>query len=280
LGKETLAVLKETAVLVVGLGGVGSWAAEALVRSGIGRITIVDSDSVCVTNINRQVQALPATVGLPKAAALMKRLLDINPRCEVRAFNQVFSQKTAGLFELEKAAYVIDAIDTLTCKLDLIEFAAALALERGGPRLFSSMGMACRLDPVRLRTADIWDTTGCPLARLVRQGLRKRGFTGGFTVVYSDEEPVSGGDGTFCGTSRCLCSNKDTEWCSSKKSINGSSVTVTASAGMILASLVIRDIYARIAGIRRETERIPELRKAQELRKTQELHEPPEARRG
>ncbi|MDR2073010.1 MAG: tRNA threonylcarbamoyladenosine dehydratase [Spirochaetaceae bacterium] len=253
LGEEALAVLEGTAVLVAGLGGVGSWAAEALVRSGIGKITIVDSDSVCITNINRQVQALPATVGLPKAAALMKRLLDINPRCEVRAFNQVFSRETAPFFEIEKIAYVIDAIDSLACKLDLIEFTAALAKKDAGPRLFSSMGMACRLDPARLKTADIWETSGCPLARLVRQGLRKRGFTGGFTAVYSDEPCIPAGTGTLCGAEGCLCSNRDTEWCSSKKVINGSIVTVTATAGMILAGLVIRDVYSRTA----ETGRLP-----------------------
>jgi tRNA A37 threonylcarbamoyladenosine dehydratase len=258
VGKEALDILEETAVFVAGLGGVGGWAAEALVRSGLGKITIVDSDSVCITNINRQVQALPATVGLPKAAALMKRLLDINPRCEVRAFNRVFSRETAPFFEIEKAAYVIDAIDSLSCKLDLIEYTAALAAKGAGPRLFSSMGMACRLDPARLKTADIWETSGCPLARLVRQGLRKRGFTGGFTVVYSDEQCISGGAGTLCGGGRCLCSNKDTEWCSSKKVINGSIVTVTAAAGMILASLVIRDIYSRTAGTGQKS--LPEIR--------------------
>jgi tRNA A37 threonylcarbamoyladenosine dehydratase len=239
-GEKALAALGQKGVIVFGLGGVGSWAAEALVRSGIGRITIVDSDSVCVTNINRQVQALPETVGLPKAAVLMKRLLDINPRCEVSAFNKIFSRETASFFAIEKADYVIDAIDSLTHKLDLIEISAG---QSGGPVLFSCMGMACKLDPMRIRAADIWKSSGCPLARLVRQGLKKRGFTGSFTAVYSDERiPQVEGTQTLCGTDQCLCSNKETEWCSSKKVINGSIVTVTATAGMILASLVINDV--------------------------------------
>ncbi|MDR2661856.1 MAG: tRNA threonylcarbamoyladenosine dehydratase [Treponema sp.] len=249
-GREALAALERTRVIVFGLGGVGSWAAEALVRSGIGRIIVVDSDSVCVTNINRQIQALPGTVGLPKAAVLMKRLLDINPRCEVRGFNKIFSRETAPLFEIPGAGYVIDAIDSLTHKLDLIELCAGSklpGLQNGpGPRLFSCMGMASRLDPARIKTADIWDTKGCPLARLVRQGLKKRGFTGKLAVVYSDEPVVRSEENeTFCGTARCLCSNRDTEWCSSKKMINGSIVTVTAAAGMILASLAINDVIRR-----------------------------------
>jgi tRNA A37 threonylcarbamoyladenosine dehydratase len=250
VGGEALAALGRTRAVIFGLGGVGSWAAEALVRSGVGRLTIVDNDAVCVTNINRQVQALESTVGVPKAAALLRRLLEINPLCEITAFNQVFSRETAPLFNLEAADYVIDAIDSLGHKLDLIETASAA----GGPALFSSMGMARRLDPARIKTADIWDTSGCPLAALVRQGLRKRGFTGHFTAVYSDEAPVpreeppperdtanAGRGGAACGMDRCYCAGRDTEWCSSKKAINGSAVTVTAVAGMILASLVIRD---------------------------------------
>jgi tRNA A37 threonylcarbamoyladenosine dehydratase len=237
VGEKALEALARKQVVVFGLGGVGSWAAEALVRSGIGRITIVDNDSVCVTNINRQVEALRSTVGLPKSAVLLKRLLEINPECEIKAFNNVFTRETAGIFDIEKADYVIDAIDSLGHKLDLIEITAA-----AGTQLFSSMGTACKLDPTRLKTADIWETEGCPLARLVRQGLRKRGFTGHFKTVYSDEMlPRAEGAETVCGGEHCFCAGKDTEWCSSKKVINGSAVTVTAAAGMILASLVLRD---------------------------------------
>jgi tRNA A37 threonylcarbamoyladenosine dehydratase len=246
---EALAAAK---VMVFGLGGVGSWCAEALVRSGVGKIALVDSDTVCVTNINRQIQASSATVGRYKTEALKERLLEINPRCEAAAFGRVFSRETADSFGIAGADYCIDAIDSLTHKLDLIEYAAA-----AGVRFYSSMGMAQKLDPTRLKTTDIWKTQGCPLARLVRQGLRKRGFRGRFTAVYSDERlPLREDAAASCGTASCLCPSRcaaegaegPVEWCSSTKVIHGSAVTVTAAAGKILASLVIRDLYARYAG--------------------------------
>jgi len=247
VGDKVLEKLAQTRVIVFGLGGVGGWTAEALVRSGIGRLTIVDNDSVCVTNINRQIQATAAAVGMPKAAVLMKRLLEINPACEIAAFNQVFSRETAPLFEIDKADYVIDAIDSLQYKLDLIETAAAAGKD-DRPKFYSCMGMACKLDPTRIKTADIWETKACPLARLVRAGLKKRGYGDGgrpchFTAVYSDEAAEAAEDArAVCGTENCFCANKDTEWCSSKKAINGSAVTVTATAGMVLASLVLQDV--------------------------------------
>lgn len=253
-GAEALEKLTQTRALVFGLGGVGSWCAEALVRSGIGRIGIVDSDTVCVTNINRQAQATSRTVGLFKAEVLKQRLLEINPRCEVSAWGAVFSRESVGEFEIPGADYVIDAIDSLGNKLDLIEITCAM-----GVPLFSSMGMAQKLDPTRLKTAGIWETSGCPLARLVRQGLRKRGFSGSFTAVYSDEQlPRRGEIALACGSRLCLCAARNaasadagdpasggTDWCGGKKVINGSAVTVTAAAGMVLASLVLRDIMGR-----------------------------------
>jgi tRNA A37 threonylcarbamoyladenosine dehydratase len=268
--------LNRTSVIVFGTGGVGSWCAEALVRSGLGRVDLVDSDTVCVTNINRQVQAVSGTIGLYKTEVLKKRLMEINPQCAVRSFATVFSRENADEFGLSRTDYIIDAIDSLTHKLDLIELASS-----AGPVLFSSMGMAQKLDPTRLKTADIWETRDCPLARLVRQGLRKRGFAGHFTAVYSSEQlPRRKEIHTACGSGQCLCparffrdtavpgtADPDTadpataeagavprggaaghqpvEWCSSKKVINGSAVTVTAAAGFILASLVVRSVCAR-----------------------------------
>jgi tRNA A37 threonylcarbamoyladenosine dehydratase len=245
-GAEAARALAEKRVIVFGVGGVGSWCAEALVRSGVGAVDIVDSDTVCITNINRQVQATSRTVGLSKTETLKDRLLEINPSCKITAWGKVFSRETADIFGIAGADYVIDAIDSLSHKLDLIEIAHA-----AGTKIFSCMGMAQKLDPTRLKTADIWETSGCPLARLVRQGLRKRGFTQRFTAIYSDEVlPLHAGTGAACGSAQCLCSARDrddpnapVEWCSSKKVINGSAVTVTARAGMILASLVIRDVY-------------------------------------
>jgi tRNA A37 threonylcarbamoyladenosine dehydratase len=258
-GMDTVEALARCKVMVFGIGGVGSWCAEALVRSGIGALDIVDSDTICVTNINRQVQATGDTVGLLKTSVLKERLLSINPDCKINALGKVFSRENAGEFDFDGTDYVVDAIDSLTHKLDLIEIAAAFDVP-----VFSSMGMAQKLDPTRLKTADIWHTARCPLARLVRQGLRKRGFTGRLTVVYSDEMlPLHREVGATCGLagSQCLCParSKDSgsaaecsavEWCSGKKVINGSSVTVTAGAGMVLASLVIQDLYQRCGGDR------------------------------
>ncbi len=232
-GDETLEKLKNTRVLIFGAGGVGSWCAEALVRSGIGKIGIVDSDIVCASNINRQVEATTLTIGLPKASTLKKRLLEINPDCEIMAWDELFCRENAHIFSIENADYVIDAIDTIDHKLDLIEtvcnskrtFPAQAA---GSPvTLFSSMGMALRMDPARLKIDSVWKTEGCPLARIVRQGLRKRGFSGDFTVVYSTEQIIN---------------NASAAGEAGQKRVNGSVVTVTASAGLMLASLVLRDI--------------------------------------
>ena len=224
-GAEMLEKLRETRVLVFGVGGVGSWCVEALVRSGLGKVCIVDSDTVCESNVNRQLQATSKTLGLVKVDVLRERLLEINPDCEVTAIGKLFSRESAGEFGIEKADYVVDAIDSLTHKLDLIE-----ASHAAGVRFFSSMGMARKTDPTGIRAASIWKTKGCPLARLVRYGLRKRRFRGNFTVVYGEEcldnIPVGNANPRQPGG----------------KMPNGSVVTVTATAGMILASLILRDV--------------------------------------
>jgi tRNA A37 threonylcarbamoyladenosine dehydratase len=219
IGSENLKKLQQTKVLVFGLGGVGSWCAEALVRSGIGKIGIVDFDTICVSNVNRQVEATTITIGQPKAQILKNRLLEINPECEITAFDELFCRENAKIFDIAGADYVIDAIDSINNKLDLIETTCAATV-----KLFSSMGMALKTDPSQIKTASIWDTDVCPLARSVRSGLRKRGFSADFTVVYSSEPP------------------KREPSLEGEKPVNGSVVTVTASAGFLLASLVLRDI--------------------------------------
>jgi len=228
-GEAALNKFQQARVLVFGMGGVGGWCAEALVRSGIGKIGIVDFDAVADSNINRQIQATSRTVGQAKAGALQERLAEINPHCEVTAWNEIFTRENAAQFGIENADYVIDAIDILNCKLDLIEASCA-----SGVTLFSSMGMAQKMDPARIRVADIWKTHGCPLARLVREGLRKRNYSGSFTTVFSDETLPRLGEKTY----------SQDEY-GNRKIINGSIVTVTASAGMLLASLVLRDIMGR-----------------------------------
>ena len=227
-GNEALEKIAHARVLVFGLGGVGSWCAEALVRSGLGTIGIIDFDTICASNINRQIQATSRTAGLPKARVLRERLLEINPDCKVTALEKMFSRENAGEFAIADADYVIDAIDTLDNKIALIEFTRA-----AGVTLFSSMGMARKMNPTLIKTAGIWDTHGCPLARRVREGLRKRGFQDSFTAVYSDEPP--------CGQTAAGNTPQNNAPPSGKQ-VNGSAVTVTACAGMILASLVLRDI--------------------------------------
>ena len=214
-GNDGLEKLSSAGVHIFGAGGVGSWAAEALVRCGIGKLVIVDNDVICASNINRQLEATTLTLGLPKAETLKKRLLEINPDCKITAWNELFCRKTSGIFGIDNTDYVIDAIDTINHKLDLIEFTL-----NSGVTLFSSMGMAQKLDPSKIKVSSILKTHGCPLARVVRQGLRKRNFTGDFTVVYSDENIKRG----------------------ENSRINGSAVTVTASAGFMLAGLVLRDV--------------------------------------
>ena len=218
-GDRAVQAVEKSRVIIAGIGGVGSWCAEALVRSGIGAITLIDSDIVSVSDFNRQIQALSGNIGLLKTEALKERFNEINPACQVTSIPRFFSGEKAKLFNISEADYVIDAIDSLESKLDLIETTAA-----SGKRLFSSMGMAQKIDPTQIKTADIWKTSVCPLARFVRIGLKKRGFSGNFTVVYSSEKPQ----------------RRENE-------ALGSFMPVTAAAGMVLASLVIRDIWRKFA---------------------------------
>jgi tRNA A37 threonylcarbamoyladenosine dehydratase/predicted adenine nucleotide alpha hydrolase (AANH) superfamily ATPase len=237
-GKEGLEKLKNTKVLVFGLGGVGSWAAEALVRSGIGKIGIIDSDAVCASNVNRQLEATTLSIGQPKAQSLKKRLLEINPACVITAYDDFFCLENKGLFDIGSADYVIDAIDSLKHKLDLVETVCNAKVT-----LFSSMGMALKIDPSMIKTASFWKTTDCPLARLVRQGLRKRGFSSDFTVVYSAEKPIRAENSPQAATSSEPSLEESAPALShSAKQINGSVVTVTATAGLYLANLVLRDV--------------------------------------
>jgi len=218
-GDQGLEKLSRTKVLVFGAGGVGSWAAEALVRSGIGKIGIIDNDTICASNVNRQIEATTLTIGQPKATTLKKRLLEINPDCEITAYDELFCLESAEKFDIKNADYVIDAIDTLNHKLDLIETVCYYKVP-----LFSSMGMALKTDPSKIKISTIWKTDVCPLARHVRQGLRKREFSGDFSVVYSDEQKHENAE---------------------ESRVNGSIVTVTACAGFILASMVVNSVLIK-----------------------------------
>lgn len=248
LGSDAMERLGNIRVIIFGVGGVGSWCAESLVRSGISHLTIVDSDRVCITNINRQLMATVKTVGQVKVEALKERLLTINPMAEIDARQQIFSEETADSFCLESYDYIIDAIDSLKDKRLLIEMACQTKAV-----FFSSMGAALKMDPTRIKVAEFWKVEGCPLARALRQRFKrlKRKPARKFLCVYSDELLENKGHNASCDTEKCMCPKAKNgpgdaallnhEWCSSKAQINGSLMHITAIFGMTIAGLVVKD---------------------------------------
>ena len=233
-------------VIIFGVGGVGSWCAESLVRSGITKLTIVDSDRVCITNINRQLMATTITIGQVKVDVLKKRLLTINPHAEITAMQKIFTQQTAEVFELHAYDYIIDAIDSLKDKALLIMMACQTKA-----KLFSSMGAALKMDPTRIRVAEFWNVKGDPLARALRNKFKRlRQFPKRkFKCVYSDELLANRGHNANCGTEQCVCNKVKMEsddyhdWNALKAQINGTVAHVTAIFGFMLAGLVLNDIY-------------------------------------
>ena len=244
-----MAQIAQKRVIVFGVGGVGSWCAESLVRSGVRQLTIVDSDRVCITNVNRQLMATTETVGRVKVEVLKERLLSINPKAEITALQKIFSQETAGEFDLDQYDYVIDAIDSLKDKALLILMAC-----RSKAKLFSSMGAALKIDPTRIRVAEFWKVKGDPLARAIRKKFKHQDQFPDrkFQCVYSDELLENQGHNATCGTEQCMCpkaklgpgdlSLLNHEWCSSKARINGTTAHITAIFGFTLAGLVLEDI--------------------------------------
>ena len=256
LGNEAMDRITQKRVIIFGVGGVGSWCAESLVRSGIRRLTIVDSDRVCITNINRQLMATTKTVGQVKVEALKERLLSINPQAEITALQKIFSEETADEFNLDSYDYIIDAIDSLKDKAALILLATSFPStgeDRRGPKLFSSMGAALKLDPTRIKVTEFWKVQGDPLARALRKKFKSQKLfpKRKFQCVYSDELLENKGHNATCGTEQCMCpkakngpgdqSLLNHEWCSSKAQINGTLAHITAIFGFMLAGLVIQD---------------------------------------
>jgi tRNA A37 threonylcarbamoyladenosine dehydratase len=250
-GTSALDHLAASRVGVFGVGGVGSWAAEALVRSGIGAITLVDNDVICITNVNRQLQATTKNVGKPKVEELAARLRILNPRCDITPVMRACEPATVDEFDVGQYTYVLDCIDSITCKVALIRTAVA-----AGCTLYSAMGAAAKLDPTQVRITSVWESTGCPLARWIRRRLRESGFQGDFQAVWSPEfiEPVESSS-VACGTHTCYCPKfvpeddaEHRDWCSEKRVINGTAVHMTAIFGMMLAGLVVQDAVARCAG--------------------------------
>lgn len=255
IGHEAMERMGAARVIVFGVGGVGSWCAESLIRSGIRHLTIVDSDRVCVTNINRQAMATTRTVGRVKVDALRDKLQEINPYAEVTAIQELFSVETAERFPLVEYDYVIDCIDSLKDKLELILLSTQKTDDFRFPTLFSSMGAALKIDPTQVRVSEFWQVDGCPLAAVLRRRMRrqKRFPERKFQCVWSPEVlPNLGEQVRSCGTAACMCPKTDRgegradllnhEWCSSKAQINGSLAHITAIFGFTLAGLVIKDI--------------------------------------
>lgn len=228
LGKEGLERLKSANVLIVGVGGVGAYAAEMLVRAGIGRVTIADSDYVSESNINRQLIALHSTIGRLKTDVLAERLIDINPELQLRVVPEyIKDEKTDEILDSDTFDYIVDAIDTLSPKLALIKG----ALDRKIP-IVSSMGAGAKLDPTKMEICDISKTHHCPLAHMLRKRLHKMGIRRGFKAVFSAEPPIEG--------AMILCQEQN------KKSNVGTISYLPALFGIGCASAVIRDLTNKI----------------------------------
>lgn len=225
LGKDAMEKLQKSHVAVFGLGGVGSWCAEALARTGVGKLTLVDQDTVSESNLNRQVCALYSTVGRPKAAAMADRLRDIAPELELTVLPARYEAAAREAFFVERYDYIADCIDLVACKLDLISTAG----ERGIP-VISALGTGNKTDAEKLTVCDISRTEGCPLARVVRKELRRRGITH-LTVVYSPE--------------KALEPARVEEPPPGRRSVPGSLVWVPASAGMLAAQHIVMALTAR-----------------------------------
>lgn len=224
LGPEAMARLASSRVAVFGVGGVGGYVCEALVRSGVGAFDLTDMDTVSMTNLNRQIIATLDTVGRPKTEVMKARMLSINPEADIRIHNCFFLPETADSFHFEDYDYVVDAVDTVTAKIELVMRARA-----AGVPIISSMGAGNKLDPTLFRVADIYKTRVCPLARVMRHELKKRGVDH-LKVVYSEEEPL-----------KPLPSGEETD----RRSTPGSTAFVPSAAGLIIASEVVKDLAGR-----------------------------------
>ena len=232
LGADGVDRLRSAHVALFGLGGVGGYAAEALARAGIGHIDLIDNDTVSLTNLNRQMLALHSTVGQYKVDAAVARIKDIDPTIEVRCFKTFYLPETADLFDFSQYDYVLDAIDTVTGKLMLMQQA-----KDAGVPIISCMGTGNKLDPTGYKGADISKTSGCALARIIRKECSKRGIKG-VKVVYSEELPLEvENDAEEMAQSR--------EAGSSRRSLPGSTPFVPGVAGLIMAGQVIRDLSGK-----------------------------------
>ena len=237
LGPEGMERLAASRVAVFGIGGVGGAACEALSRSGVGALDLIDDDRVCLTNLNRQIIATRRTVGQYKADAMRERILEINPDAKVQVHKCFFLPENADEFPFEKYDYIVDAVDTVTAKIALV----MKAKEKGVP-VISCMGAGNKLDATAFRVADIYETRVCPLARVMRRELRRRGVDR-LKVVYSEEVPIRPlEDMSISCRAHCICPPGTKRHCTDRRDIPGSVAFVPPVAGMILAGEVVKDL--------------------------------------
>lgn len=237
LGKDAMDRLANARVAVFGIGGVGGYVCEALVRSGVGSFDLIDDDKVCLTNLNRQIIATRKTVGKYKTEVMKERILDINPDADVRIHNCFFLPENADEFSFEEYDYVVDAVDTVTAKIALV----MKAKEHDVP-IISSMGAGNKLDGSQFRVADIYKTKVCPLAKVMRRELKKRGVKK-LKVVYSEEQPVTPiEDIAISCKTNCICPPGAQHKCTERRAIPGSVAFVPSVAGLIIAGEVVKDL--------------------------------------
>lgn len=237
LGQEGMEKLYRARVAVFGIGGVGGYTVEALARSGVGALDLIDDDKVCLTNLNRQIFATHKTVGQYKVDVAEQRILEINPKAVVHTYKTFYAPQTAEQFDFTQYDYVVDAIDTVTGKLQLVEQA-----EKAGVPIISSMGAGNKMDPTAFEVADIYETSVCPLARVMRKELKKRGIEK-LKVVYSREPPMTPIEdmAVSCRTN-CICP-PGTEWkCTQRRQVPGSNAFVPSVVGLIIAGEVVKDL--------------------------------------
>lgn len=239
LGKEAMDKLQNSRVAVFGIGGVGGYVCEALVRSGIGAFDLIDDDKVCLTNLNRQIIATRKTVGQYKTEVMRDRILEINPKAEIRIHNCFYLPENADDFDFSEYDYVVDAVDTVTAKLELI-----MRAKESGTPVISSMGAGNKLDASAFRVADIYKTKVCPLAKVMRRELKKRGVKK-LKVVYSEEQPIRPvEDMAISCRSHCICPPGAKHKCTERRDIPGSVAFVPSVVGLIIAGEVVKDLTA------------------------------------
>lgn len=237
LGKEAMDKLRESTIAIFGIGGVGSYTVEALSRCGVGRLVLIDDDRICLTNINRQIHATTKTVGKYKVDMMKQRVLEINPKAIVDTYQKFYCDETADELMSGKYDYVVDAIDTVSAKIDI-----AVRCKNMGIPVISSMGAGNKLDPTRFRVSDIYKTSIDPLAKVMRKELRKRGVDS-LKVVYSEEEPMKPEQTSEASCKmNCICPPGTARKCSERRQVPGSISFIPSVVGLIIAGEVIKDL--------------------------------------